>query len=68
MKSQTDRDAETHVVPTLNHVVGQARAVTVLRTAVDAFYYERSKVGDQQAFPLPLNLFLILIDLQLSSA
>ena len=42
---------QNHIVPTLNHVVGQARAVAVLRTAIDSYFYERSKVGDQQAFP-----------------
>jgi Holliday junction DNA helicase RuvB len=42
---------ENHIIPTLNQVVGQARAVAVLRTAIDAYFYERSKVGDEQAFP-----------------
>jgi len=51
MSNPTDSDAETHVVPTLNHVVGQGRAVAVLRTAIDAYFYERSKRGDQQTFP-----------------
>ena len=39
------------IVPTLDHVVGQARAVAVLKTAIDAYFFERSKVGDAQAFP-----------------
>ena len=40
-----------HVIPTLSQVVGQASAVNVLRTAIDAYFYERAKVGDAQAFP-----------------
>lgn len=44
-------DSINQIVPTLNHVIGQARAVAVLRTAVESYFYERSKVGDGQAFP-----------------
>ena len=46
-------DFENHVVPTLNHVIGQARAVAVLRTAIDAYFHDRSqaKATDEQAFP-----------------
>lgn len=40
-----------NIVPTLNHVVGQTRAVNILRTAIDAYFFERSKSGDEQAFP-----------------
>ena len=31
---------ETNVVPTLDHVIGQKRAVGVLRTALDAYFNE----------------------------
>lgn len=44
-------EADNQIVPTLNHVVGQTTAVAVLRTAIDSYFYERSKVGDKQAFP-----------------
>lgn len=44
-------DEPNQIVPTLDHVIGQTRAVSVLRTAIDAYFYERSKVGDKQAFP-----------------
>jgi len=44
-------DFDNQVVPTLNHVVGQARAVNVLRTGLDAYYSERLKGGEVQAFP-----------------
>jgi holliday junction DNA helicase RuvB len=40
-----------HIIPTFTQVVGQTTAVNVLRTAIDAYFYERSKVGDQLAFP-----------------
>ncbi len=41
----------SNIVTTLNHVVGQKRAVTVLRTALDAYWNERSKTGEEDAFP-----------------
>jgi Holliday junction DNA helicase RuvB len=44
-------NANSQIIPTLDHVVGQARAVAVLRTAIDAYFHERRKVGDDQAFP-----------------
>lgn len=44
-------DSTNQIVPTLNHVIGQTRAVAVLRTAIDAYFNERTKVGDNQAFP-----------------
>jgi Holliday junction DNA helicase RuvB len=44
-------DSSNQIVPTLNHVIGQTRAVSVIRTAIDSYFYERTKVGDQQAFP-----------------
>jgi len=44
-------DFENKIVPTLNHVVGQTRAVNVLRTALDAFFNERLGGGDVKAFP-----------------
>lgn len=39
------------IIPTLNQVVGQQRAVRVLRTALDAYWNERSKTGEEAAFP-----------------
>lgn len=39
------------IITSLNHVVGQKRAVTVLRTALDAYWNDRSKLGEEQAFP-----------------
>ncbi|MFN3159216.1 MAG: Holliday junction DNA helicase RuvB C-terminal domain-containing protein [Rubinisphaera brasiliensis] len=40
-----------HSLTSLNHVVGQDRAVKVLRTALDAHWNERSKSGQERAFP-----------------
>jgi len=51
VKEQENFDVQDCIIPSLNQVVGQSRAVAVLRTAIDAYFYERSKVGDQQAFP-----------------
>ena len=39
------------IVPTLNHVIGQTRAVAVLRTAIDAYFHDRLKATEEQAFP-----------------
>ena len=39
------------IITSLNHVVGQQRAVTVLRTALDAYWHDRSKSRGQEAFP-----------------
>jgi Holliday junction DNA helicase RuvB len=39
------------IVPTLDHVVGQRRAVSVLRTAIDSYFYDRSKTTEEIAFP-----------------
>ncbi|WP_166820071.1 Holliday junction DNA helicase RuvB C-terminal domain-containing protein [Thalassoroseus pseudoceratinae] len=39
------------VVPSLSKTIGQNEAVSVLTTAVDAYFYERSKRGDKVAFP-----------------
>ncbi len=39
------------IVTSLNHVVGQKRAVTVLRTALDAYFNERARTGQVEAFP-----------------
>lgn len=39
------------IVTSLNHVVGQRRAVTVLRTALDAYFNERARTGKVEAFP-----------------
>ena len=39
------------MITTLNHVIGQQRAVAVLRTALDAYFNERAKTGEEEAFP-----------------
>lgn len=39
------------IVPTLDHVFGQTRAVAVLRTAINAYFHDRSKTTDEIAFP-----------------
>ena len=39
------------IVPTLNHVIGQTRAVAVLRTALDAYFHDRAHSIEEQAFP-----------------
>ncbi len=39
------------IISSLNHVVGQSRAVTVLRTALDAYWHDRSKNGANESFP-----------------
>ena len=39
------------IITSLNHVVGQRRAVTVLRTALDAYWHDRSKSDGKEAFP-----------------
>ena len=39
------------LITSLNHVVGQQRAVTVLRTALDAYWHDRSKQCGKEAFP-----------------
>ncbi len=39
------------VVSSLDHVVGQSRAVAVLKTALDAYWHDRSKSGGKEAFP-----------------
>ena len=44
-------DINSQVVPTLDHVIGQKSAVAVLRTAIDSYFYERSKATEEQAFP-----------------
>jgi Holliday junction DNA helicase RuvB len=49
--TEMEDDSLSQIVPTLNHVVGQTRAVAVLQTAIDSYFYERSKVGVEQAFP-----------------
>jgi holliday junction DNA helicase RuvB len=41
----------SQIVPTLDHVIGQTRAVAVLRTAIDSFFYDRTKATDELAFP-----------------
>lgn len=41
----------SEIVPTLNHVIGQKRAVNVLRNALDAYFNERAKSGKVAAFP-----------------
>ena len=44
-------NANSEIVPTLNHVIGQARAVAVLRTAIDAYFHDRTKASEELAFP-----------------
>ena len=44
-------DTNGQVVPTLDHVLGQQRAVAILRTAIDAYFHDRSKATEEQAFP-----------------
>jgi len=44
-------ETNDQVVPTLNHIIGQASAVNVLRTAIDAYFHDRSKASEELAFP-----------------
>lgn len=44
-------NANSEIVPTLNHVIGQTRAVSVLRTAIDAYFHDRTKATEELAFP-----------------
>jgi len=46
-----DPNATGEIVPTLNHAIGQRRAVSVLRTAIDAYFHDRQKAKEEQAFP-----------------
>lgn len=47
-----NQDEETQpIVSSLSHVIGQSRAVTVLRTALDAYFNDRFKTGVESAFP-----------------
>jgi len=46
-----DFHANSQIVPTLDHVIGQARAVVVLRTAIEAYFFDRRKATEEQAFP-----------------
>lgn len=46
-----DPNANSQIVPTLDHVIGQTRAVAVLRTAIDAYFHDRAKATEEQAFP-----------------
>ncbi|WP_291171457.1 Holliday junction DNA helicase RuvB C-terminal domain-containing protein [Gimesia sp.] len=39
------------IITSLTHVVGQTRAVTVLRTALDAYWHDRSKNNGKESFP-----------------
>jgi Holliday junction DNA helicase RuvB len=39
------------IISSLNHVVGQTRAVNVLRTALDAYFNDRYKTGVEGAMP-----------------
>jgi len=41
----------SQIVPSLSHVIGQARAVAVLRTAIDAYFHDRTKAKEELAFP-----------------
>jgi Holliday junction DNA helicase RuvB len=44
-------DTNSQVVPTLDHVIGQKNAISVLRTAIDSYFYDRTKATEEQAFP-----------------
>lgn len=44
-------DAVNQIVPNLDHVFGQTRAVAVLRTAINAYFHDRSKSSEEIAFP-----------------
>lgn len=44
-------DLNGQIVPTLDHVIGQQRAVAILRTAIDSYFYERTKTKEERAFP-----------------
>lgn len=44
-------EINSQVVPTLDHVIGQKTAVAVLRTAIDSYFYDRTKASEEQAFP-----------------
>jgi Holliday junction DNA helicase RuvB len=44
-------DTNGQVVPTLDHAIGQQRTVAILRTAIDAYFHDRSKATEEQAFP-----------------
>lgn len=44
-------EINSQVVPTLDHVIGQKTAVAVLRTAIDSYFYDRTKATEEQAFP-----------------
>ncbi len=39
------------IITSLSHVVGQQRAVIVLRTALDAYWHDRSKSDGKESFP-----------------
>lgn len=39
------------LISSLNHVVGQTRAVNVLRTALDAYFNDRLQTGKEGSFP-----------------
>ena len=43
-------DTNSQVVPTLDHVIGQKNAISVLRTAIDSYFYDRTKATEEQAF------------------
>ena len=50
-RKESRMDTNSQVVPTLDHVIGQKTAVAVLRTAIDSYFYDRSKSSEEQAFP-----------------
>jgi ATP-dependent protease Clp ATPase subunit len=51
-ESTMNPDTNGQVVPTLDHsVIGQQRAVAILRTAIDAYFHDRTKATEEQAFP-----------------
>jgi Holliday junction DNA helicase RuvB len=46
-----DPNTNSQIVPTLDHVIGQKTGVAVLRTAIESYFYDRTKSSEEQAFP-----------------
>ena len=44
-------DMNSQIVPTLDHVIGQTSGVAILRTAIDAYFHDRTKATEELAFP-----------------
>jgi len=50
MERKMNEDTQP-IISSLSHVIGQTRAVNVLRTALDAYFNDRLKAGDEAALP-----------------